>query len=443
MQSVRLGPNSVAGGVSEDCLFLNVWTPEWPSRGRRPVMVEIHGGGHYSGAGSLDLYNGESLSRHGVVLVSINYRLGVFGLLAHSELTRESPHHASGNQGLLDQVAALQWVHDNIATFGGDPTNVTILGQSSGAFDVSVLMTSPLTRGLFRRAIAQSGTVTTALVGGESTTLAFRPRSDAEKNASALAASLKIPDSLGDLRQAAARDLVEAAARVTPRYGPVVDGYVVPRLPAEVFAAGQQHPVDLIAGSSARERIPGTSPPADIRTLIEQGYGPLAPRAIALYEQTGADLLYGPPPEQWAADSSFRCSAVAQLRWHATASYTAYQYEFQRAAPGREAFGAEHTADIVYVFGTLDRGFAATNTGSVSVQFNNIDQRLADAMQRYFTNFAKTGNPNDGVLPKWPTFNQNTGAYLKFADNIAVSGEGLRRSFCDIYLEHVARQIAR
>src|SRR5579872_5222178 len=145
---------------SEDCLFLNVWTSEWPARARKPVMVWFHGGGNYAGTASGNNFDGESLARHGVVLVTTNYRLTIFGFFAHPELTRESAHHASGNYGLLDQIAALQWIHDNIARFGGDPANVTIFGQSAGAVDANVLMTSPLARGLFHRVIAESGTVT-------------------------------------------------------------------------------------------------------------------------------------------------------------------------------------------------------------------------------------------------------------------------------------------
>jgi len=181
----------------------------------------------------------------------------------------------------------------------------------------------------------------------------------------------------------------------------------------------------------------------DLRKAIEQGYGALAARAIALYEQSGRDPLYATPAEQWSGDSSFRCSAVAQLAWHAGAGHTAYQYEFQRAPPGREAFGAEHTADTPYVFGTLYRGFGATNTGSVPVQYDDTDRRLADAMQRYWTNFAKRGDPNDGSLPNWPRFDLKGRLYLRFAENITASRDGLRRQFCDIYVEHVASQITR
>lgn len=446
MQTTRAGGANAGGTASEDCLFLNVWTPDWPRRVRRPVMVEIHGGGHYGGAGSLEEYDGEVLARRGVVLVTINYRLGVFGLFAHPELTRESPHHASGNQGLLDQIASLQWVHDNIKEFGGEPANVTIVGQSSGSVDVSALMTSPLSRGLFRHVIAESGTVTTTFVGGESMTLAaanFHARLDDEARAGALARVLGVPDSLDRLRRIPAANLVAAASQLAPRLGIIVDGYALPLLPSKVFAAGKQHRVDLMAGNSAREHVPGTTPPADLRKAIEDGYGPLAARAAVLYEQAGPDPVYGTPSEQWAADSTFRCSSVAQLAWHASAGNSAYEYEFQRAAPGLEASGAEHTAETPYVFGTLRHGLAHTSHGFARVVFNAIDEQLADAMQRYWTNFAKRGDPNDSALPNWPKFNSTARAYLKFTDNGPVAAEGLRRPFCDVYMENLSRHHAQ
>ena len=182
------------GSVEEDCLFVNLWTPEWPSRSLMPVMVWIHGGGNYAGTGSSPLLDGQRLSKLGVVLVTFNYRLGSFGFLAHPALTRESPHHASGNQGILDQIAALKWVQDNIAKFGGDRSNVTIFGESAGSVDVSVLMATPLSKGLFRRAIGQSGAV---ILNGNPLS-----RTDAEKDGVTLAAQWGVPSgaSVGDLR---------------------------------------------------------------------------------------------------------------------------------------------------------------------------------------------------------------------------------------------------
>ncbi len=190
--------------AKEDCLYLNIWTPEWPSRSKKPVMVWIPGGGNYFGSGSTPTFDGDSLARHGVVVVTLNYRLGNFGFFSHPRLTRESPHHASGNQGILDQIAALHWVRDNIAKFGGDPRNVTIFGESAGSLDVSVLMTSPLSRGLFKRAIGESGSV----VGiGNPLTLA-----QAEKNGAAAATrwGLAVAASAQDMRGVAADDILKA-----------------------------------------------------------------------------------------------------------------------------------------------------------------------------------------------------------------------------------------
>jgi para-nitrobenzyl esterase len=444
MQGMRSGGANTDGRASEDCLFLNVWTSKWPSPAALPVMVEIHGGGHYAGSSSLEEYDGESLAQHGIVFVSINYRLGVFGLFAHPELTRESRHHASGNQGLLDQIAALRWIRENISAFGGDPGNVTIFGQSSGSVDASALLTSPLTRGLFHHAIAQSGAAATALVGRVPQDAGtFDPRSVAEAHASDLATALNVSDSLDVLRRVPASEVLAAVARIAHRYGVIVDGYVLPRLPAKVFAAGQEHRVSLITGNSARERIPGTNPPADLEKAITDGYGVLAPRALSLYKQPGGDPLYGTPSEQWVTDTSFRCSSVLQSAWHAAAGNPSYEYEFQRAAPGREAAGAEHTAETPYVFGTLRLGLAHTSRGFVPVEFNAIDERISDAMQRYWTNFARRGNPNDGALPNWPRFSENERAYLRLTDKGPSADKRLRQPFCDVYIDHIRNRLSQ
>ena len=238
---------------SEDCLYLNVWNAEWPARAKKPVMLWIHGGGNYGGTASGGNFDGESLARHGVVLVTANYRLTVFGFFAHPELTAESPHHASGNYGLMDQIAALQWVHDNITKFGGDPGNVTLFGQSAGAVDANVLMTSPLAKGLFQRVIVESGTVTrnpdaatlgmTALatvmpVKAGPVTYSDAPAlAEAEHKGDELAGLLKAPADgrLKYLRALPAADLLKAIAAPQMSIGPAngieVDGWVCPRRP--------------------------------------------------------------------------------------------------------------------------------------------------------------------------------------------------------------------
>ena len=429
---------------SEDCLFLNVWTPEWPPGGRKPVMFWMHGGGNYGGATGNPNFDGESLARHGVILVSAAYRLTAFGFFAHPELTRESPHHASGNYGLMDQIAALRWVRDNIARFGGDPGNVTIFGQSAGAVDATVLMTSPLAAGLFHKVIAESGTVTRnpdaatlamtalgpvmAVKSGDVSYSDAPALAEAEKNGEDLAEMLKLPatGSLRNLRALPAADILKATASphksIGPANGVVVDGWVLPSAPAEVFAAGREQRVPLLAGNNARERTPPRTTPEDLARAMEAMYGPLAPRAGALY--TTPDSLYGDAAAQWVVDTMYRCPVVAELSWHVTAGNPAWEYQFDRAAPGREASGAVHGAEVPYVFGTLNSP-------------SEVDRRISDAIQGYWTNFAKTGNPG------WPAFTDPARSYLEFTSDGPVTTEALRQPFCALYIENVRRLMKR
>jgi para-nitrobenzyl esterase len=249
MQSSRLGDiDPLNKRMEEDCLYLNVWTSARSANDKLPVMVWIHGGSNNVGAGSQPDYDGGNLAKKGVVVVTFNYRLDVFGFLAHPELTRESGTNASGNYGLLDQIAALQWVQKNIAAFGGDPTVVTVFGESAGAFDISLLMTSPLAKGLFARAIGESGGALTPIP-------AFGPKplrigeEDGSKFAQGLGAN-----SIADLRVKSAQDVLQAAMKAPITYGfGVVDGYVVPEHPAQVFAQGRQHNIPLLVGWNADE----------------------------------------------------------------------------------------------------------------------------------------------------------------------------------------------
>jgi para-nitrobenzyl esterase len=428
----------------EDCLFLNVWTPEWPAKSRLPVMVWIHGGGNYGGTASSANFDGQSLARHGVVLVTVNYRLTIFGFLAHPELTRESPHHASGNYGLLDQIAALQWVHDNIGKFGGDPANVTIFGQSAGAVDVNVLTTSPLAKGLFQRVIAESGTVTRnpdavsmsmtargALMPVKSGPVTY---SDAATLAEAEQAGAKFGASLKDLRALPAAELLKATTAprmsIGPANGVVVDGWVFPKPPAEIFVKGEEARVPLLIGNNARERTPPGVTTDDLKKAMDAMYGPLAASAVSLYgldAAAPADALYGGPAAQWVVDSLYRCPVVAQLAWHSSAGNPSYEYQYDHAAPGREAGGAVHGAEVAYVFGAL-----GANTGAV-------DRDISAALETYWTNFAKTGNPNGAGLPQWPAFEAAARGYLEFTDSGPVAREGLRRPYCDLYLDNVKR----
>ena len=416
---------------SEDCLQLNVWTPKWPMTSPVPVMVWIHGGGNVAGSGVESLFNGEVLARHGVVLVTVNYRLGVFGFFAHPELTKESPRHAAGNYGLADQIMALRWVRENIARFGGNPANVTIFGESAGASDENALIASPLAKGLFVRVIAQSGPVGTAPSLAES-----------EKRGAALAAKLGFTgeEALAKLRAVPDTELM---AKVGQGAGPGmgmginVDGWVLPEPSAKIYAEGREQKVALLIGNNSQEMQPRGAP-GDIRQMISQRYGPLADRALELYGVSGATDPQ-PDPEngtvmlQFTTDNSFRCGTIQELIWHTAAGNPGYEYQFSRTVHGQEAHGAPHASEIPFIFGTLP-------VWQQMRKYDESDQRYAPQMQEYWTNFAKTGDPNGGKLVKWPKFDAKSRAYMDFTDPGPVVKEGLRREVCDLFMENQKRQ---
>lgn len=431
----------------EDCLYLNVWAPEWPSRSRMAVMVWIPGGGNFVGgitAGIPD-GDGESLARHGVVVVSLNYRLGTFGFFSHPALTRESPHHASGNQGILDQIAALTWVRENIATFGGDPRNVTIFGQSAGSVDVSLLMATPLTKGLFERAISESGSV---VAPGQKDFAVLR---EAENRGEKLAARWNVAPGASPpaLRAISMDDILKADPDYmapTNDHGPiptwgVVDGYVFRESPIRIFLQGKEHRVALLHGSNSHDSdVFGL--PQDLNAAIDESYGRLGQQARKLY--VGApDPVYGAPGNQWLTDVGFRCSAVAQLLWHSSAGNPSYHYEFARVLPGLESAGAFHSQEIAYVFGTLERGIAFPPPAGKLLPTNAVDKQISEAMQQYWTNFAKTGDPNGPGLPVWPQFAPSSRPYIQFTDAGPIAKEDLRRAYCDLFIENVKRFMGR
>ena len=319
--------NTVAAKTgSEDCLNLNIWSPELPGTlvkpvAAKPVMVWFYGGGNtggsFLGEGGIEpSFDGERLSRHGVLVVTIGYRLGLLGFLAHPELTEESSHHASGNYGLMDQIAALRWVRENISSFGGDPGNVTIFGQSAGAHDVGMLMASPLARGLFHKAIGESGSVVIRA--------ALTPtRQDREQAGVRLAARLGAPakGSIKYMRGLSTAEIFKAAPgyndRGADRPEPDIDGYVIAKQPAVMFRAGEEAPVPLLIGNNGRERT-AAGGPAGLAKEAEAFYGSLAQKALKLY--TTADTNYAPHGNanaQFATDVQFRCSAatIAALAW--------------------------------------------------------------------------------------------------------------------------------
>ena len=416
----------------EDCLFLNVVTPVWPARQPLPVMLWLHGGGNEGGSASSAFYNDGTLVRHGVLLVTVNYRLGIFGFFAHPALSAESAHHGSGNYGLMDQILALRWVRENIANFGGDPNNITMFGNSAGAIDTGLLMTSSLSKDLFQRAIAESGT---------SFGHALAPLAAAERAGEAFAANLKVAtgeESLKQLRQLTAQQLLAFKFSRSPysHFGADIDGWVIARQPASVFAAGEEAAIPLLFGTTTRElgaaawRMP-TAPDA-LRKSIADTFGGLAPRALAAYglgegAQAGDDPLYGSAADQWAADLMIRCPATAQGGWHNAAHHPTYEYEFAHAIPGREVQGAVHGSELPYVFGYYPKG------GNIAGKFTDGDIQLSDLMESYWTNFAKTGNPNSAGLPDWPQFGVER-KFIRFAqDGKVVPMASLRDGPCGVY----------
>lgn len=381
--------------VGEDCLSLNVWA--LPARGSapRPVMVWIYGGGFNEGSSAVAVYDGAPLASRGVVVVSLNYRVGVLGGLAHPDLSKESPHGVSGNYGILDQIAALRWVHDNIRAFGGDPDNVTIFGQSAGGLSVSSLMRSPLARGLFVRAIGMAGPGLISATGpARGGTLAERE-----------AAGVKFGEAQGATSLAALRALPATAfiapavnqGQAAPPVWPFNDGHVLPHEdPAPQVPVMAGFTADDIGTSGAAL---GAPPPqstlAAYAADAERVYGADAKAFLALYPApTDADVAA-------ARKAAGRDRArIVMDRWAAQqvrASQTVYTYYFDRVTPWPEhpEFGAHHTSEVPYVFRTIGRGRRA---------WEPVDTTVSDRMSAYFVNFATTGDPNGTGLPAWPAW---------------------------------------
>jgi para-nitrobenzyl esterase len=333
----------------------------------------------------------------------------------------------------MDQVAAMKWVRDNVARFGGDPRNVTIFGESAGGLDINVLMTSPLAKGLYARLIGESGPV-----------VAPPSLAEGEKKGLGVAATFKA-DSIKALRAISAQDLQKATGQglqfLGPLLGVVVDGWVVPRPPFQVFEAGQEHRIDLLLGSNARELSRPFFPVAGLKEGIESEFGPLAAKALEVYGvanggEPASDPVLGSAMAQWATDSQFRCGTVAELVWHSRAGNRSYQFQFSRVPPGREGVGAAHGSEIPYVFGTLSAAGRAAN----APKYDSKDSAVSDQMQQYWTNFAKTGNPNGGSLRQWPKFDPAARAYIELTAEGPIAREGLRRAACDLFLENVSRK---
>jgi para-nitrobenzyl esterase len=389
-----------SNGVSEDCLYLNVWTPAKSSRDRLPVLVYFYGGGFVSGDGSEPRYDGESMAAKGIVVVTLSYRVGVFGFMAHPELTKESPHKASGNYGLLDQNAALRWVQRNIGNFGGDPRRVTIAGESAGSMSVSAHLASPLSKSLIAGAIGESG----AVLGG----LSAMPFAKAEEAGSKFAESLGA-QSLAALRAMPAQQLLDASSKggwaSVGRYPPTVDGYFLTADPLETYAAGKQARVPLLVGWNSEESgwkaVLGSDEPTleNFKKVLAKLYAARADEVFKFYPATSAGEVI-----QAATDlASDRVMGHSTWKWADMHTRTSpvYRYLYTRPRPAMRtqttppARGAVHSAEIEYAMGNLK---LMTDV----YPWAEDDYKVSNVMQSYFANFIKNGDPNGAGLPQWP-----------------------------------------
>ena len=394
---------------SEDCLYLNVWTAAPPGADPRPVMVFFHSGGNVAWSGSMSAFDGSYLARKGAVVVTINYRLGPFGFLAHPELDAESPNQVSGNYALLDQQAALRWVKTNIAAFGGDPERITIFGQSAGGTNVGYAMASPLAKGLFRRAIIESGAVF----------FPTRSLAAAEEGGKKLVTELGAP-SIAALRDMPAAQITAHIGRKFAAYGlnPVIDGWVLPRNMPEAIATGQHNGVEMMLGSVANEGTELLSPttPDGVRAMTKRWFGPQADPINALYTLTDPETATV-AEDQLLSDYSAAMDRVTAGLF-ARQGHSAWVYSFNRAAPGSDPVkvGAFHCAELVYVFGTQN---------TVDRPWEETDRQLSDVMSSYWVRFAATGNPNGADVPDWPAYDEQSRQIKEFGSRVSV-GPGLK-----------------
>jgi len=398
----------VQNAVSEDCLYLNVWTPQTQATAKLPVIVYIHGGGFSEGSGGVAVYDGASLAARGAVVVTINYRLGVFGFLAHRELSAESAEKVSGNYGLLDQQAALGWVKRNIAGFGGDPGRVLIWGQSAGAFSVGDLVASPLSKGLFSAAMADSGLSHSAMPMMDLATAEKVGASFAEEHQA---------KSLKELRGVPAEALLPGAGEMGMRFAPIVDGVVLPDTPNALNAAGRDQNVPLVTGFQANDGamfLPPLESYESYQKLIARQYVELATEFAELYP--ARTLAEGMAALRASIQDRDKVSMYLWARERAK-SHTAavYTYFFTRAIPWPQhpEFGAFHTGEIPYLFGNLkqlDRPWTAE------------DRRLAEETGGYLLNFAASGSPNAKGLPEWPKVSADRAMVMQLdAESVAVA----------------------
>jgi len=429
----QFGPNCTAGGgaggrggkgkaaaptgpaPSEDCLYVNVWTPAKAAGDRLPVMVWTYGGAFTGGSGAEARYDGESLAKKGIIVVTYNYRLGLFGFLAHPELTKESGHNASGNYGMMDFAAVLRWVQKNIAAFGGDPRKVTIAGESAGAILVASMVGSPEGKGLFQRAIAQSGAWMGLSIGK------MRTLEQAEEGGKRAAGT----HSIAELRAMSTQEVAQNVTGV--QAGVIVDGWMVPEDQSLTFAKGKQNDVDVLIGSNQDEGTFFGGPPASAeaaKTRARQTYADLADDFLKLYP-AGTDVEAGASALMRSRDETgWHQRTWAQLT--AKRGKKAYLFYFTHVPPGNGARGATHTAELPYMF----------NNPPANGSWTEVDHKLADMMSTYWANFIASGDPNSKGLPAWQPYSaKNDSQAMVFGDTVQFGPqiEIARLAFFDKY----------
>nr|WP_320160804.1 carboxylesterase/lipase family protein [uncultured Methanoregula sp.] len=409
-------PESRPVNMSEDCLFLNVWTPATSANENLPVMVFIHGGAFMEGAGSLPFYDGSALAKKGVVIVTLNYRLGALGFMAHPLLASESAKNSSGNYGLLDQQAALQWVQKNIGAFGGDPGRVTVFGESAGATSILSQLSSPQGKGLFRQAIVESGPIWTN--GTELNIVSSREEAELDGKEFAGSFGYTGPDAIQQMRTVDAMALVNATPRSpsafwkvhTLKFKPSVDGWILPAAPDDQFRQGRENQVPLIIGTNADEGVTlaaktGMNVTA-YETYIRDHFGPGAGAVLAKYPATNPEEVQY-QMERIMTDFDFSDAAKFAAGSMAGLNQSTYLYRFTYPVPG-QSLGVFHGSELLFVF------------RPAFMKPDPVSSRVSDTIMEYWTQFAKTGNPNGGMNMTWPQYTRENGKYLDIGETPVV-----------------------